>query len=114
MATNQPKANQKVNALAIICMALAVLMLIVFFAPVLFRAVADIKVGETFLLNYCFIAMIPLGLVGLVSGVMALVQIKKNHARGLWLAIIGMIVNAAGAVYMFLVVRLLVILSRSF
>ncbi len=105
---------QKINPLAVISLALAVLMLIVFFAPVLFRAVADIKVGETFLLNYCFIAMIPLGLVGLVSGGLALVQIKKDHTRGLWLAIIGMIINAAGAVYMFLVVRLLIILSRSF
>jgi hypothetical protein len=114
MGSDRPKTARKVNKLAIITFALAVLMVIVFFAPVLYHGVADIKVGEAFLLNDCFMAMIPLGLVGLVSGIMAIVQINKNHTRGLWLSIFGIIINTVGAVYMFLVVRLLIILSRSF
>lgn len=111
---NRNSAVHKINPLAIITIALAVLMLIVFFAPILYHGVADIKVGETFLLNYCFIAMIPLGLIGLVSGIFSIMQIKKKRAPGLWLSIVGMITNAIGVVYMFLVVRLLIILSRSF
>jgi hypothetical protein len=102
MSLKRPDEIRKKNVLGIISFALAVLMLIIFFLPALFPAVADIKVGEFFFVNYCYVAMIPL------------VQIKKNHERGLWMSIIGITINAIGTVFMFLVVRLLIILSHSF
>jgi hypothetical protein len=114
MSLKRPDEIRKKNVLGIISFALAVLMLIIFFLPALFPAVADIKVGEFFFVNYCYVAMIPLGLAGLVAGIIALVQIKKNHERGLWMSIIGITIDAIGTVFMFLVVRLLIILSHSF
>ncbi len=114
MSLHRINGIRKRNVLAIISFMVAALMLVVFFLPALLPALADIRVGGNFLLNYCYVAMVPLGLTGVITGILAIVQVKKNRVGGLRMSIFGVIINTIGTIYMILVVRLLIILSRSF
>ena len=53
--------------------------------------------GQTLILS--FFAPIPLGLAAIVMGSIAIRQIKKHNLRGLWMAIVGIILGSLGFLF---------------
>jgi hypothetical protein len=58
--------------------------------------------------------MIPVGMAAWVAGIISIIQLTRHRQRGLWMALVGSGLGAAGMVLMFFLVRLIVILSNSF
>ncbi len=106
--------TQNWNHLAIISLGLVVFMLLLFLATFLFRRMDDVYFGAFALPGYFYLAMIPVGLAALVTGIISIVQLNRRRQRGLWMALTGSILGAAGMGAMFFLVRLIVILSNSF
>lgn len=106
--------NRQWNLLAIVSLGLAVFMMLLFLSTLLFRAMEDVYFGAFALPGYFYLAMIPVGLAALITGIMAIVQLTRKHQKGLWMALVGGGVGTAGMILMFFLVRLIVILSNSF
>jgi hypothetical protein len=107
-------ADGKWNTLAIVSLGLAAFMLLLFLSTFLFRAMEDVYFGAFSLPGYFYLAMIPVGMAALVTGIVSIVQLTRRRQRGLWMALLGSGLGAAGMVLMFFLVRLIVILSNGF
>jgi hypothetical protein len=114
MKKPKTKTNREWNTSAIVSFGLAVFMGLIFLSTFLFRAMENVHLGAYALTGYFYLAMIPLGLAALVTGILSMIQIAKNQQRGLWMAWVGSVLGATGMILMFLLVRLLVILAHSF
>jgi hypothetical protein len=108
------RRDRELNTLAIVSLGLAVFMLLLFISTFLFRSMEDVYFGAFALPGYFYLAMIPVGMTALVTGIVSIVQLTQRHQRGLWFALAGSIMGAAGMVLMFFLVRLIVILSNGF
>jgi hypothetical protein len=106
--------NRKWNKLAIVSLGLTVFMILLFLSTFLFRAMEDVYFGAFALPGYFYLAMIPVGLAALITGTISIVQMTKLRQKGFWMALLGAGLGAAGMVLMFLLVRLIVILSNGF
>jgi hypothetical protein len=53
-------------------------------------------------------------MAALVTGIISIIQLTRHRQRGLWMALVGSGLGAAGMVLMFFLVRLIVILSNGF
>ncbi len=111
---NKTVSSRKWNHFAVISFGLVVFMLLLFLATFLFRRMDDVYLGAFALPGYFYLAMIPVGLAAFVTGIISIVQLTRHHQKGLWMALTGSILGAAGMVTMFFLVRLIVILSNSF
>jgi hypothetical protein len=89
-------------------------MILLFLSTFLFRAMEDVYFGAFALPGYFYLAMIPVGMAALVTGVVSIVQLRKRRQKGLWMALVGSGLGGAGMVSMFFLVRLIVILSNGF
>ncbi len=53
--------------------------------------------GQTLVLS--FFTPIPLSLVAIITGSIAIRQIKKHNLRGLWMAIVGIVLGSVGFLF---------------
>ena len=53
--------------------------------------------GQSLVLS--FFAPIPLSLVAIITGSIAIRQIKKHNLRGIWMAIIGIVLGSLGFLF---------------
>ena len=108
------KSKRRWNALAIVSFGLAIFMVLIFLSTFLFRAMEDVYFGAFALPGYFYLAMIPVGMAALTAGIFSIIQLTRHRQRGLWMAMVGSGLGAAGMVLMFFLVRLIVILSNGF